>query len=238
MAFSEDIKTRTMVACGRCCCICHKFCGNNMEVHHIRARADGGTDTYDNAIPLCFDCHAEVRQYDPKHPKGIRFTEKELIQHRDNWYKAIASNGEKEATTDAEYKPVKILREKGHEDILLHCISTGQELVAIMDGCFAMECSYEEPKTAEEAEEISKFIQIVNDQLDCLDEYEPSYRVVIAFSLNESISSLNNAGFLPFMAVEKRVLTGGITNAKEPCPTLLLRIVRKDSDEIIKRENT
>ena len=88
-----------MVACGRRCCICHKFCGNNMDVHHIRARADGGTDTYDNAIPLCFDCHAEVRQYDPKHPKGIRFTEKELIQHRDNWYKTIASNGEKEATT-------------------------------------------------------------------------------------------------------------------------------------------
>ena len=75
MAFSEDIKTRAMVACGRCCCICHKFCGNNMEVHHIRARADGGTDTYDNAIPLCFDCHAEVRQYDPKHPNlsGILF---------------------------------------------------------------------------------------------------------------------------------------------------------------------
>ena len=209
-----------------------------MEVHHIRARADGGTDTYDNAIPLCFDCHAEVRQYDPKHPKGIRFTEKELIQHRDNWYKAIASNGEKEATTDAEYKPVKILREKGHEDILLHCISTGQELVAIVDGCSAMEYSYEEPKTVEEAEEISKFIQIVNDQLDCLDEYEPGYQVMIAFSLNESISSLNNVGFLPFMAVEKRVLTGGITNAKEPFPTLLLRIVRKDNDEIIKRENT
>lgn len=187
MAFSEDIKTRAMVACGRCCCICHKFCGNNMEVHHIRARADGGTDTYDNAIPLCFDCHAEVRQYDPKHPKGIRFTEKELIQHRDNWYKTIASNGEKEATTDAEYKSIKILREKGHEDILLQRISTGQELVAIVDGCSAMEYSYDEPKTAEEAEEISKFIQIVNDQLDCLDEYEPGYRVVIAFSLNESI---------------------------------------------------
>ena len=209
-----------------------------MEVHHIRARADGGTDTYDNAIPLCFDCHAEVRQYDPKHPKGIRFTEKELVQHRDNWYKTIASNGEKEATTDAEYKSIKILREKGHEDILLQRISTGQELVAIVDGCSAMEYSYDEPKTAEEAEEISKFIQIVNDQLDCLDEYEPGYRVVIAFSLNESISSLNNAGFLPFMAVEKRVLTGGITNAKEPFPTLLLRIVRKDNDEIIKRENT
>lgn len=57
-----------------------------MEVHHIKAHADGGNDTFDNAIPLCFDCHAEVRQYDSKHPKGIKFSEKELIQHRDNWY--------------------------------------------------------------------------------------------------------------------------------------------------------
>lgn len=42
MAFSEEIKIKAMVACGRCCCICHKFCGNNMEVHHIKARSDGG----------------------------------------------------------------------------------------------------------------------------------------------------------------------------------------------------
>ena len=41
MAFSEDIKIKTMVACVRRCCVCHKFCGNNMEVHHIKARADG-----------------------------------------------------------------------------------------------------------------------------------------------------------------------------------------------------
>ena len=121
MAFSEDIKTWAMGACGRCCCICHKFCGNNMEVHHIRAHADGGTDTHDNAIPLCFDCHAEVRQYDPKHPKGIRFTEKELIQHRDNWYKTIASNGEKEATTNAkEPFPTLLLRNvrKDNDEII------------------------------------------------------------------------------------------------------------------------
>lgn len=82
-----------MVACGRCCVICHKFCGNNMEVHHIKAQADGGSDEFENAIPLCFDCHAEVRQYDPKHPKGIKFTEQELIQHRDNWYKKVETSG-------------------------------------------------------------------------------------------------------------------------------------------------
>lgn len=55
MAFSESIKNKAMVSCGRKCCICHKFCGNNMEIHHIKAKADGGEDTFENAIPLCFD---------------------------------------------------------------------------------------------------------------------------------------------------------------------------------------
>ena len=90
MPFSQEVKTKAMVACGRFCVICHKFCGNNMEVHHIVAESDGGSNNFDNAIPLCFDCHAEVRQYDPKHPKGIRFTKDELIQHRDNWYKKVS----------------------------------------------------------------------------------------------------------------------------------------------------
>ena len=61
MPFSEDIKIKALVSCGRKCCVCHKFCGNNMEIHHIKAKADGGEDSFENAIPLCFDCHAEVR---------------------------------------------------------------------------------------------------------------------------------------------------------------------------------
>ena len=57
-----------------------------MKVYHIKAGADGGQDIYENAILLCFDCYAEVRQYDPK---GIKFTEKEQIMHRDEWYRKV-----------------------------------------------------------------------------------------------------------------------------------------------------
>ena len=32
--------------------------------------ADGGDNSVDNCIPLCFNCHAEVKSYNPKHPKG------------------------------------------------------------------------------------------------------------------------------------------------------------------------
>ena len=56
------------------------------------ARADGGEDTYENCIPLCFDCHAEVRAYDPKHPKGRRFTASELRGHRDRWYEKVRNS--------------------------------------------------------------------------------------------------------------------------------------------------
>lgn len=75
-----------MIACGRRCCLCHKFCGVGMECHHILKAAAGGKDTIDNCIPLCFDCHTEVGHYSNDHPKGTKFSEAELRAHRDSWY--------------------------------------------------------------------------------------------------------------------------------------------------------
>lgn len=89
MSFPQSVAERALVASGRCCCICHKFCGTKMELHHIKQRAYGGEDTFENCIPLCFDCHADMGKADPKHPKGKHYSESELIQHRDSWYKKI-----------------------------------------------------------------------------------------------------------------------------------------------------
>lgn len=87
MAFSQSIVERALVEGNRCCSICHKFCGTKIELHHIRQKADGGEDTFENCIPLCFDCHADVKSYNPRHPKGKKYSESELISHRDKWYK-------------------------------------------------------------------------------------------------------------------------------------------------------
>ena len=91
MSFPADVKQRALVACSRYCCICHKFVGLKIELHHIRQTSEGGEDTFDNCIPLCLDCHADMRSYDHKHPKGTKYTLSELISHRDNWYQKIAS---------------------------------------------------------------------------------------------------------------------------------------------------
>ena len=44
-------------------------------------------------MPLCFDCHADVQTYNPHHPRGTKYTVKELKQHRDRLFRHIARGG-------------------------------------------------------------------------------------------------------------------------------------------------
>lgn len=233
MPFSEDTKIKVMVACGRHCCICHKFCGNNMEIHHIKAQADGGNDTFENAIPLCFDCHAEVRQYDPRHPKGIKFSEKELILHRDSWYEKVRQGLQKNKDEDKseQIEPIKMHHQKNYQNIMLHKVSSGKEFLLYFAGCYAMVYD-EQSENINEAKLLGSFIQYIQELLDTDDLMEPCDRIMTAFNLTEEIKELDNAGFWVFVGKENRKLTGGI-GLPEICPTLLIRIVRKESDEII-----
>ena len=234
MSFSEEIKTKAMIACGRCCCICHKFCGNNMEVHHIKARAEGGQDIYENAIPLCFDCHAEVRQYDPKHPKGIKFTEKELIMHRDEWYRKV-KQGVKENEKKERIEPLKILHQKDYQNIKLHKIDEGKQLISYIDGTCGINYD-EEAQTLEEVKLVGEFVQYVKEIMDFDDLIDEPYdRIMSGFNLTQSIKELDYAGFWVFAGKENQKLVGGIGNPTL-FPVLIMRIVRKDSSEIIKMD--
>ena len=91
MPFPKTVKEKAAVACNRCCCICHEFKGLKLEFHHIKQEADGGENTFENCIPLCFDCHADMGGVNPKHPKGNAYSEKELRMHRDKWYKECSA---------------------------------------------------------------------------------------------------------------------------------------------------
>lgn len=235
MAFSEEIKIKAMIACGRCCCVCHKFCGNNMEVHHIKARAEGGQDTYENAIPLCFDCHAEVRQYDPKHPKGIKFTEKELIMHRDEWYRKVKQGVDKENEKKERIEPLKILHQKNYQNIMLHKIDEGKQLISYIDGTCGINYD-EETQTLEEVKLVGEFVQYVKGIMDFDDLIDEPYdRIMSGFNLTQSIKELDDAGFWVFAGKENQKLVGGIGDPTL-FPVLIMRIIRKESSEIIKMD--
>lgn len=91
MGFPNKVIEDLLIDCNRSCCICHKFCGPRIEVHHIIPENEGGSNKEDNGIPLCFDCHAEVRAYDDKHPKGKKYTSGELRRHKKTWINKCSS---------------------------------------------------------------------------------------------------------------------------------------------------
>ena len=107
MGFPTSVADDVLVRCGRHCCLCGKYVGQKIELHHIKQVADGGEDTADNCIPLCFDCHAEVKAYNPHHPKGRKFTEKELKGHRDKCYERYSLKNNDSSALNSE-KPKSI----------------------------------------------------------------------------------------------------------------------------------
>lgn len=92
MSFPQKIRDEIFVNSARYCCICHKPKGINIEIHHIKPKKEGGKDTLENAIALCFDCHANAGHYNPNHPKGSKLSESELLKHKEKWFEIVQKN--------------------------------------------------------------------------------------------------------------------------------------------------
>lgn len=83
MAFLEPLKVMVRKRAHLRCCVCHSF---GVDIHHILPQAEGGSDTEDNAAPLCPSCH-ELYGANPQKRKVIR-------EARDLWYEICATHHE------------------------------------------------------------------------------------------------------------------------------------------------
>lgn len=86
----EEKKIKCLLWCDRHCCLCDKSCDINIEVHHIDK--NDKNNLFDNLMPLCLDCHAKIKGYDPKHPIGTKYKEKEIKARRNQIYEKYTSN--------------------------------------------------------------------------------------------------------------------------------------------------
>ncbi|HBB86230.1 MAG TPA: hypothetical protein DC047_01280 [Blastocatellia bacterium] len=111
MPFPREQVDELLKACHRRCCVCHRFCGVKIETDHIVTKADGGPDSIDNAIPVCFECHAEIHSYNDKHPRGRKFRPEELRGHREQWLEICRTKPEifVSATRDSDVGPIQAL---------------------------------------------------------------------------------------------------------------------------------
>lgn len=92
MPFPDSVREVALVKSHRRCCVCHDFAGRSVTVHHIIQEADDGANALSNAIVLCLRCHAEAGHFNPRHPLGTKYSVKELIRHRDQWWDHCAAH--------------------------------------------------------------------------------------------------------------------------------------------------
>ncbi len=111
MSFSKNIKEDILVASARHCCVCHRYKGVKIEIHHILPKHKGGLDTFENAIPLCFDCHSDAGHYNSKHPKGTKFSIEELKKHKKNWFNIVKKNSIPQKTENQIHSRYLITKE-------------------------------------------------------------------------------------------------------------------------------
>lgn len=111
MSFDAKQAEELLARCHRRCCVCHRFCGTKIELDHIHPRARGGSDDIENAIPLCFECHAEVHGYNDEHPRGRKFQSSELKLHKEQWLRFCDTNpgALAQMSSDATVGPLQAL---------------------------------------------------------------------------------------------------------------------------------
>jgi hypothetical protein len=80
-----------------------------MQIHHITPQAADGQGDYDNGIPLCLDCHAEVSA---SRNMGRQFSSAELRLHRDRWFTTVREHPEvllRASQTQADTGPLEAM---------------------------------------------------------------------------------------------------------------------------------
>ncbi|MHA6165260.1 HNH endonuclease [Bacillus mojavensis] len=105
MALTLEVCSEVLAKCARICCICRLFKPLHVQVHHIREKADGGSDDFDNLIPVCIECHASIHT---KTKMTQNFSEKEIKKIRDDVYELV-STGYLPKSRSIERKEIELI---------------------------------------------------------------------------------------------------------------------------------
>ena len=133
--------------------------------------------------------------------------------------------------------PVRVRRIKDNVPTYLVRVTSGRDVLKVVDGACAFAFEHEELKSPAEVELISGFLQEAQDYGDLSRDLQAADRVKAAFEMSARLEELEQAGFWVFGDREVRRLEGGV-GSPSPFPIAILQIVRADSPEIIKLDLT
>jgi len=132
---------------------------------------------------------------------------------------------------DKPTPPVRVRRIKENMPNHLVRLTSGRDLLAIIEHSMAFDFDHDEPQSQDEAELLSGFLQEAQDLGDI--DLEAGDRVKASFSLTSSLQDLEQAGFVVFGGREMRRLEGGI-GPPSSFPISILRVLRSTNPKIIR----
>jgi hypothetical protein len=193
---------------------------------HIYARREGGArsnlsmsidelDDYENLILLC-KVHHKIIDDQPNTYTPERL--KELKNKHEKWVHETLNQA---------------LPNSRKEDVgFLSRIYNGKELFSIMAGVHFSDFDYDEPKSNDELEFLSVFIQNLHDWGDIGNEIEYGARVEVSYNLTKDIEALEGKGFVIFGKRETRKLK--MYGVEDYWEIAIIRILRNTNPTIIK----
>lgn len=137
-----------------------------------------------------------------------------------------------EKLNEKTIKPIRIRRIKENIPQYLNRLTSGKEVLNIIDGTDVFSFDNDELETEKEVELIGNFIQIAKDWGDLGPDLEPSDRVRWAFELSSCIKELEEVGFFIFGAKEVQLLEGGVLPEPTKWYVAILSILRKTNQLI------
>jgi HNH endonuclease len=201
---------------------CHIRSGQTQGPRHDPNLPMGRVDSYDNLILLCRVHHKMVDDQCDTYTADIM---SHMKANHEKWVSEKLSDSERA-------KPFRLRRIKHNIPAYLTRLTTGKEVLKVVDGAYAFLFDHDELHNEAEVELVGSFLQNAQDWGDLVDELEYSDRVRIGFQLTRSLRELEDAGFFVFGGREVRIAEGGIGGPSK-WPVAILHVIRKTDKSII-----
>jgi hypothetical protein len=204
---------------------CHIVSGEPNGPRYDSAFPERELDSDQNLILLCRIHHKMVDD------QTETYTAEVLRQMKADHEKWV----EQKLTASAQPKPVRIRRVKENIPRDLRRLTTGKEVLDLLNHCCELHSGHDELQTEEEVELVGQFLQTVDDMGDISSELGLGELVGVGFELTRAIGQLERAGFWVFGAREVQRIEGGYSQPAT-WPVATMRVLRKTNPEIIWKE--
>jgi len=202
---------------------CHIVSGRG---HGPRFDASFTEARLDDPANLRLLCRVHHKMVDDQHETYTVELLRTLKANHEKWVSSALTEDERVPT-------VRVRRIKQNIPSHLIRLTSGSEVLVIVDGASAFNFEHDEPKSETEVEVLSGFLQNAQDYGDLSSDFEAGDRVRAAFRMNTLLEELDQAGFWVFGGREVRRVEGGV-GSPSPFPVAILRVLRAGSPEIIK----